>query len=89
MLLRKRFLTDLRNRRPTIVRLLVRHFQEADRLLTQYGLSHALYALDALQLAVALDLFRSGLVGDVVAADNVLLNVALSEGLKVVNPEHP
>jgi hypothetical protein len=38
-LLRRRFFADLRNRRPAIVRMLVRHFQEADRLLVQHGLT--------------------------------------------------
>src|SRR5437870_10878342 len=55
-LLRRRFFADLRNRRPAIVRILVRHFQEADRLLQQHSLTHNLKTLDALQLAVALDL---------------------------------
>src|SRR5262245_15608269 len=42
-LLRRRFFADLRRRRPLIVRLLVRHFQEADRLLQQYGPTQSLY----------------------------------------------
>src|ERR1700694_1311104 len=37
-LLRSRFFADLRNRRPVIVRMLVRHFQDADRLLQPHGL---------------------------------------------------
>src|SRR5438309_5186830 len=36
-LLRRRFFADLRHRRPAVVRVLVRHFQEADRLLQQHG----------------------------------------------------
>jgi hypothetical protein len=80
---------DLRKRRPAIVRLLVRHFQEADRLLQQHGLVHGLRTLDALQLAVALDLQRRGLLGELVTADRVLLVVAPLEGLAVSNPEVP
>src|SRR5262249_35031987 len=57
-LLRRRFFADLHHRRPTVVRLLARHFQEADRLLQHHSLSHNLSTLDALQLAVALDLRR-------------------------------
>src|SRR5437773_159196 len=49
-LLRKRFFADLRKRRPVIVRLVVKHFQEANRLLQQHGLMRSLYTLDALQL---------------------------------------
>jgi hypothetical protein len=66
-----------------------KHFQEADRLLQQYGLSHAVYTLDALQLAVALDLHRRGLLAEAVAADRVFLTLAVAEGLKVMNPETP
>jgi hypothetical protein len=46
--LRRRFFADLRRRRPLIMRLLVRHFQEADRLLQQHSLTHNLNTLDAL-----------------------------------------
>ena len=88
-LLRRRFFADLRKRRPAIVRLLVRHFQEADRLLQQHGLVHGLRTLDALQLAVAVDLQRRGLLGELVTADRVLTVVAPLEGLSVSNPEVP
>lgn len=88
-LLRRRFFADLRNRRPIVMRLLVRHFQEADRLLQQHGLAHALHTLDALQLAVALDLRRRGTLDEFVTTDRVLLVVAAAEGIPVVNPEIP
>jgi uncharacterized protein len=88
-LLRSRFFADLRQRRPVIVRLLVRHFQEADRLLKQYGLAHALHTVDALQLAIALDLRQRGMLDELVAADRVLVTLAGLEGLKVFDPEHP
>src|SRR5437870_5593208 len=71
-LLRRRFFADLRKRRPTIIRMLVRHFQEADRLLQQYALTYSLHTLDALQLAVALDLKRRGILDGVMAADRVV-----------------
>jgi hypothetical protein len=86
---RKRFFADLRHRRPVIVRMLARHFQEADRLLQQYSLSNALHTLDALQMAVALDLRRRGMLDDVVTADRIVVTLALAEGLKVTNPEAP
>ncbi len=88
-LLRRRFFADLRNRRPIIVRMLVRHFEDADRLLQQHGLIRSLYTLDALQLAVALDLQSRGMLDEVVAADLVLISLATLEGLKVLNPETP
>src|SRR5687767_13456131 len=42
-LVRQRFFADLRRRRPVVVQVLVSHFQEADRLLQQYGLTRGLY----------------------------------------------
>jgi hypothetical protein len=88
-LLRRRFFADLRLRQPAVVRVLVRHFQEADRLLQQHGLTHSLHTLDALQLSVALDLRRRGMLDELVTADRVLLAVAPLEGLPVLNPEVP
>jgi predicted nucleic acid-binding protein len=88
-LLRRRFFADLRQRRPAIVRLLARHFQEADRLLQQHSPTHSLHTLDAIQLAVALDLRRRGMLDELVTADRVLLAVGPLEGLGVLNPEAP
>ncbi|MBM4068250.1 MAG: type II toxin-antitoxin system VapC family toxin [Planctomycetes bacterium] len=88
-LLRRRFFADLRSRRPITVRLLVRHFQDGDRLLQRHGPTHGLYTLDALQLAVALDLQRQGMFDEVVAADHVMVTLGPLEGLKVLNPESP
>jgi predicted nucleic acid-binding protein len=86
-LLRRRFFADLRHRRPVIVRMVVRHFQEADRLLQQHGVTQNLNTLDALQLAVALDLQHRGLIDELVTADRVLLMVSGFEGLRTFNPE--
>jgi uncharacterized protein len=88
-LLRRRFFADLRRRHPAIVRVLVRHHQDADRLLQQHGLVYGLHTLDAIQLAVALELPRNGVPAELVTADHVLLAVAPLEGLTVNNPEVP
>jgi hypothetical protein len=88
-LLRGRFFADLRKRRPVIVRMLVKHFQEADQLLQKHGLIRSLYTLDALQLAVALDVHGRGMLDAVVASDHLLLSLVSLEGLKVLNPEIP
>jgi hypothetical protein len=45
--------------------------------------------LDALQLAVVLDLSGRGLVTQSVCADQRLCTIAAAEGLSVVNPEVP
>jgi hypothetical protein len=46
-----------------------------------------LRTLDALQLAVALDLAAQDLVEHFVVADQPLADVASLEGLKIINPE--
>jgi predicted nucleic acid-binding protein len=87
--LRKRFLNDVGSGRPKLIRLLVKHFKEADRLIGQHGLARRIRTLDALQLAVALDLHRRGLIDKLVSSDKQLLSVAIAEGIPAVDPENP
>jgi predicted nucleic acid-binding protein len=88
--LRKRFLADLaKTKRLVGVRLLVAHFHEADRLLCTRGMVLGLRTLDALQLAVALDLQRRKHIERIVSSDKVLLNAAVLEGLNIFDPENP
>ena len=65
------------------------HFDTAERLIGRYAFSQRLRTLDALQLAVALDLKEQGLVDQFVAADKALLDVAALADFSVVNPEVP
>ena len=65
----------------------MKHFQEADRLLQTHSLVHNLNTLDALQLAVSLDLRNRQMLDEFVTADRVLLTVAPLEGLTVRNPQ--
>jgi hypothetical protein len=65
------------------------HYQEAQRLVRKHGPTSRLRTLDALQLAMALDLRTRGLMDRFVCADKVLLAVAAGEGLSVVDPEKP
>lgn len=88
-LLRKHFLNDVGNGRPKLVRLLVGHYKEADRLIAQHGLTRRIRTLDALQLAVAVDLLHRGLIDQLVSSDKHLLSVAVAEGIPVFDPEHP
>ncbi|MSV31396.1 MAG: PIN domain-containing protein [Bryobacterales bacterium] len=67
--------------------LTVGHFLTAERLIGKYAYSHRLRTLDALQLAVAIDLATLDLVDYFVVADKVLGEVAVQEGLKTINPE--
>jgi predicted nucleic acid-binding protein len=87
--LTRRFAADVASKRLTALRLLVVHFQEAERLLRQHGVSVRLRTLDALQLAVALDLRARGPVSHFVCADQDLLAVAAREGLSILDPESP
>ncbi|MBS1812136.1 MAG: type II toxin-antitoxin system VapC family toxin [Acidobacteria bacterium] len=84
--LQKHIATDFAARRFPVVRMLQRHFQEAERLLKKHAPSKALRTLDSLQLAVALSLNREGKIDHFVCADDKLCKVAEDEGLSVVNP---
>ena len=63
-------------------------FAMAELLVGRYAFDLRLRALDALQLAVALELRNQELVDHFVAADTVLCEVARLEGFSVINPEH-
>src|SRR6266403_5916130 len=77
--LRKRFLSDVAQGRPRLVRMLVQHFKDAERLVHQHGLARRLRTLDALQLAVALDLRGRGMADVLVTSDQHLLGAARAE----------
>lgn len=82
----KRFASDLATRRFQTIRMLQGHFHEASQLLSQYAPAQSFRTLDALQLAVALDLQRKGLIDQFVCADEKFCKVAQAEGLSVINP---
>ena len=63
-------------------------FAMAELLVERYAFDLRLRALDALQLAVALELRNQGLVDHFVAADTALCEVARLEGFSVINPEY-
>ena len=65
------------------------HFPAAERLIIRYGDRQGLRTLDALQLAVALEVQHRIGIDALVAADRVLCEVAILEGFAVLNPEHP
>jgi predicted nucleic acid-binding protein len=87
---RRRFRADLAQQRLVVAPpVLERHFHSARRLLVRYGVSEGLRTLDALQLAIALDLRQLGQIGVLVAADQRLCRVASMAGCAFVNPEKP
>jgi predicted nucleic acid-binding protein len=88
-LLCRRFLADVRQRKFQVVRITAAHFQAAERLLRRVAPVQNLRTLDALQLAVALDLQGQNLISPFICADQSLCAVATAEGLTVLNPEVP
>ena len=62
-------------------------FTTAEVLVERYAFDSRLRALDALQLAVALELWNQKLVDHFVAANAILCEVARLEGFAVINPE--
>ena len=65
------------------------HIRDAERLIGKHSFTRRLRTLDALQLAVALDLRTQGLLDHFVVADRLLADVATLEGLSVMDPEKP
>ena len=62
-----------------------RHYHSARLLIVRYGVTMALRTLDAVQLAVALELKQSGLISVMVAADQRLCKVAEACGCETIN----
>jgi uncharacterized protein len=86
---RARLLVDIAAGEIELVPVSSSHFTAAGRLLGKYGFIHRLRTLDALQLAIALDLWSQNLVDVFVAADKVMLEIATNEGITLLNPEAP
>jgi predicted nucleic acid-binding protein len=82
----KRLKADIGARRFLVTRVLRRHFDGAEKLIRQYGPKQRLRSLDALHLALALDLRGNGHIDTVVSTDATLLDVGQKEGLSVINP---
>lgn len=79
---RPRFRADLARQRILVAPPVYEsHFHSARRLLIQYGVAEGLRTLDALQLAIALDLRKLGQIDVLVAADHRLCRVASFAGV--------
>ena len=86
-LLRTRFRSDLRRKVFRTVAMKAGHFREAEQLIGVYGVHFRLRTLDAVQLAVAMELRTLGLAETFVCADKALCQVAEKVGFSVLNPE--
>ncbi len=84
----RQFRGDVVTRRLEVFSIGESEFTMAELLVERYAFESRLRALDALQLAVALELRNQKLVDNFVAADATLCEVARLEGLSVINPEH-
>lgn len=82
-----RVLADLSSGRIQPHTVTLEHFAQAERFVRRFGYDHRLRSLDALQLAVALDLKARGLVEYIVTADKLLQDVAELLGVPTVNPQ--
>jgi len=84
--LRGLFFADLASGRFKVVLVSRRYFRSAERLIHLHAVNNSLRTLDALQLAVAIELHRRGIILAMVASDRNLSEVAVLEGLQVINP---
>jgi predicted nucleic acid-binding protein len=87
--LRHHFYGDLRARRFRVKRFYDFHFHAAVRLVLKHGPvsgTPLLRSLDALHLAVALDVRQREGLDFFICADNNLCDAAEAEGLQVLNP---
>jgi len=87
--LRTRLMADIAAGDIEVFDMTADHFVTAERLIGRHSFSHRFRTLDALQLAVALDLSNQGLLDYFVVADRTLGEVATIEGLATLNPEAP
>ena len=88
-ILRARLMLDIAAGEIEVFTLSREHLELAGRLIGRHSLSTRLRTLDALQLAVAIDLRNITLVDYFEVADKVLFEVAKMEGLAALNPESP
>jgi uncharacterized protein len=84
-----KFQSDLAGRIIRVLRMRDEHYRIAEELLMRHSVQPGLRTLDALHVAVALDLHQQRQMTHLVAADLNVCAVALAEGLSVINPERP
>jgi predicted nucleic acid-binding protein len=80
------FKADVAARRIEVFVVTEFNCRRAESLIARHGFEHRLRSLDALQLAVALDLRDQSIGRTMVATDKTLCDVAALEGLSVLNP---
>ena len=86
-ILHQRLLGDIASEIVRSIHLDSQHVSLAGLLVGKYGFTRRMRTLDALQLAIAMDLQKKSLLDVFVVADRLLAEVALLEGLSTLNPE--
>ena len=86
-ILHQRLLGDIASEIVRSIHLGSQHVSLAGMLFGKYWLTRRMRTLDALQLAIAVDLQKKSLLDVFVVADRLLSEVALLEGLSTLNPE--
>ena len=66
-----------------------RHYRSAAKLLRLHGVSRGLRTLDALQLAIALEMLESAWISVMLSADKRLCEVAEACGCPAIDPAQP
>jgi predicted nucleic acid-binding protein len=84
----RQFRSDIANGKLEVFSIGESAFTATELLVGRYAFTSRLRALDALQLAISLELRHQKLVDHFVAADAILCEVARQEGFSVINPEH-
>lgn len=84
---RRSFFIGIANEEYNIVLVTQKHGSRAIKLLVKHATKRGLRTLDALQLAIALELKSRNLLDQFVSADAKLDGVAKLEKIKFVNPE--
>ncbi len=83
---RRKFGGEIRAKRLIVKGLLRRHQRAAEKLIVAHAPTKRLRTLDALQLAIAIELNAAGAGFDFIVADEPLAEVAALEGLSVIDP---
>ena len=76
-------------RRYQVYRLLSVHYDRARDLIVNHGFHRQIRTLDALQLSIVLEAHQAAPIDQFVCADQRLCEIAVLEGLTVMNPERP
>lgn len=85
----RRIQLDVKARTFKVLRIVSSQFTIAEQLIQRHGIHKNIRTLDAIQLAVAINIQRLNHSVRFICADQALCAIAQAEGISVVNPEFP